>query len=229
MSEKFRPQDIINPATEVECPVTKAGPPAAGVDYDALLWQRIDELTDLRTPLESHLGGLYDEIEKMRTRRLNLAEEEVMVQKETEYWRIQGQIQQLSSDEERVLQLLADLEAGTIDPQVLQEFLPPPAEEKENLSKRKRRILEEKKRLGLDISEANWYAHYLDVLPREIAAPTTRLTTGRNRKGIKGQFDSYTAVGEFFDQTADTHGGKVPHGKNGKTYTTREGKRIRKK
>jgi hypothetical protein len=56
-----------------------------------------------------------------------------------------------------------------------------------------------------------------------------RLTTGRRATGVKNAGSSLDAEGEFFYRTADTHGGKVGYGKNGVSYVSSSGKRIRKK
>ena len=56
------------------------------------------------------------------------------------------------------------------------------------------------------------------------------LTTGRNRKALRGQHHPIDAPEEFFHQTADSHGGKVRGGSRtkGPSYVGKGGKRIRK-
>ena len=62
----------------------------------------------------------------------------------------------------------------------------------------------------------------------------TRITTGRHLKRLgpsqlQGIESTKDAAERFYRYTADTHGGKVRHGKKHGSYLTRGGKRIRKK
>jgi hypothetical protein len=62
----------------------------------------------------------------------------------------------------------------------------------------------------------------------------TRITTGRHLKRLgpsqlEGVSSSEEAAARFFTCTADTHGGKIKHGKKSAGYVTRGGKRIRTK
>jgi hypothetical protein len=61
----------------------------------------------------------------------------------------------------------------------------------------------------------------------------TRITTGRHLKRLGPKQLEGTTIEEvpakFFHETADTHGGKVKHGKKPGSYVTRGGRRIRKK
>jgi hypothetical protein len=61
----------------------------------------------------------------------------------------------------------------------------------------------------------------------------TRITTGRHLRKLGSSqlqgLESWKEAEElFYYLTADTHGGKVPHGKRGGSYVSKSGKRIRK-
>jgi hypothetical protein len=61
----------------------------------------------------------------------------------------------------------------------------------------------------------------------------TRITTGNHLKRLgayqlQGIGSADEAAERFYSLTADTHGGKVPHGKRGGSYVSKGGKRIRK-
>lgn len=193
--------------------------------YKDLLWQRADDLSEIREPLVEHQMQLYEEVEEMQTQNLNLYEQDLLAKKERAYWRVIGKLQDIANKEDQIEETLQGLEEGTISEERLMEIVPSPEDEEEQLSKRKQKILEERERLvklGHDPSEIEW------DLYAEFGSDPTRLATGRNRRRIKGSFHPATAAGEFFFQTTDTHGGKVKHGKMGNFYTTRSGKRIRK-
>ena len=138
------------------------------------------------------------------------------------YREICEKLQDIGDKEEEITQALLGLDEGLIDEEALQR-LAPPVQETEQTSKRKKRIMEEKQRLGIDPREAAWD---IDV---EFCSNPTKLTTGRSQTRVTGNIDSFVAEGEFFYRTADTHGGKVQNGKRRNYYTTTGGKRVRKR
>ena len=190
-------------------------------DYSDLLWRHVEYLSELKNPLTQHQMELYQEVAAMRNHHLNLYEQELLAKKETEYWRISEKLQDIKDQEDQLIQTLQNLEAGIIDEEVIQKLVPQ-TQETGHISKKKRRILEEKERLGIDPREIAWDMY------REFGSNQTRLTTGRHRKQVKGSFDPTSAADEFFYRTADTHGGKVSHGKKSGYFTTISGKKIRK-
>ncbi len=159
----------------------------------------------------------------MKSRSLNLHERDVLNEKEAEFWRIEGKLQEIIKFEDQVQQALQQIEEGTINESALKSIAPPIQKKTEQLSKRKARILEEQQRIGLDSREIAY-----DMYAEFGYQPTTHLTTGRHQKRIKGNLNSLTAGNEFFHRTADTHGGKVNHGKKSDYFTNASGKRIRK-
>jgi len=196
--------------------------------YEGLLWQRADDLSQLSAPLTEHQNQLYQEVQTMRSRHLNLHERDVLAKKEDDYWRIQGKMQDLAKQEDEIVEALRGLENGTVDENRLRKIAPPPPEETTQLSKRKQKILEERMRLGDDPREISWDI-YREFGSREFGSNPTRLTTGRHQKRISGSFHPVTAEDVFYFRTADTHGGKVGHGKKGGSYATPAGRRHRKK
>ena len=76
--------------------------------------------------------------------------------------------------------------------------------------------------------EQRWNAN-----PPPSPSNPTRITTGRHLKRLgPSQLEGVSkqeAAARFFTCTADTHGGKVKHGKKSVGYVTRGGKQIRKK
>jgi hypothetical protein len=190
--------------------------------YKPLLWQRAGKLQSLRNSLQDHQMKLYGQIEEMQNRHLNLYEQEQMGKKELEYWRIQEKMEDITNMEDEIVQAIESLEDGTASEEGLQEIAPPPVKETEELSKKKKRMQEEEERLGISQAEIDWD---LDVA---FGPNPTRLTTGRNRKRLKGSYNLDVAADEFFYQTTDTHGGKVKHGKRGGSYVGSGGRRVRK-
>lgn len=192
--------------------------------YENLLWQEAAEVSDIRRGLEARHQELYERIQVAQKRGVNLHEDELLRKEEQEYWRIQEKLGDLKKQEAFIQELLEKLASGSIDVKELQRFLIKPEENKEELSKKKRRILEEKKRLGIDPREI------LYDMYGEFGSEKMHLTTGRHLKRVKlGNAFLEDAAGEFFYRTTDTHGGKVNYGKRGPTYVSPSGKRIRKK
>jgi len=193
-------------------------------EYEERLWHRADELMEMRASMTSRRDELYAEIQTMRAKALNLHEKDVVAQKETEYWRIHAKIEDIEKLENQLEAALEKLDAGQISQEELDKLIPQPQKQTPQLSKRKRRILEEMQQLGLHPSEIAWGMY------GEFGSNPTRLTTGRHQTGIKANFDPMFGASEFFYRTADTHGGKVAHGKKGRNYfTSASGKRIRKR
>ena len=208
----------------IEGPQQKKKSESLKTTYEPLLWQKAEELSELRTQLKEHQQDVFQKTSEMKSRPLNLHEQDVLNEKETEFWRIEGKLQEIAKLENQVQQALQQLEEGTISESILQSITPPTPKKTEQLSKRKARILEEQQGIGLDPREIAY-----DMYAEFGRQPTTHLTTGRHQKHIKGNMDSLTAGGEFFHYTADTHGGKVDHGKKGGYFTNASGKRVRKR
>lgn len=191
--------------------------------YDSLLWEKAEELSQMRGPLNEYHIQLAEEISAMYDSQLNLHEKEVLRDKVAEYNRIATKLQDITVQEDRVTQALESIEAGEIDIVTLRDLLPPPIEQNAQMSKRRRRMIEERAALGVDPRELEWDLYL------EFGSNATRLSTGRRKTKITGNYDSWIAEGEFYYQTADTHGGKVRRTGARNYYTNASGKRIRKR
>lgn len=191
-------------------------------EYEKLLWEKTELIHESKQELKRESIAVFEEIRKMNSGNLNLHQMTELKKKEDRYWQIEKEIKMLEEEEIRIEGLLDDLQSGNIDESKIKELIKGlDTENKEHISKRKQRILEERARLGEDIID-------IDYGPGgrpQVAHPTT----GRNLKSVKMNMDSFSAAGEFFYRTADTHGGKVDAGKDGNQYASKSGKMIRKK
>lgn len=194
-----------------------------------LLWDRAIHLSDdTQAPLVSYQNELYKKVMAMRSDRG--ISKSILEDAETAYWRVTEKIQNLNDEVDKITKALNDFEAGAISEDRLRELLPQEekVEESEKLSKRKQAIKKERERLehmGIDPREVE-YEYEMHTI--NFGADSYRFTTGRHQKRIHGNIDPFSATGEFFYRTTDTHGGKVSSGKRAGLYVTANGKRIRK-
>jgi hypothetical protein len=195
--------------------------------HEQLLWDKASDLDSLKKGLQQRLAELDAEFTEKPTHSLNLHQRELRAAQENEYWRLKEKIDEISAEENRVQKVLEDIgNDRNVDLKELNTLIKQPTrEDQTKLSKRKQRILEEKQRSGIDPREINYF------IWREFGSDAMALTTGRHAKGVKnlGNVSPDQASNEFFYRTADTHGGKVDHGKKGNMYVTKSGKRIRKR
>ena len=172
----------------IESPQQKKNLESLKTTYEPLLWQRAEELSELRTQLKEHQQDVYHQTSEMKSRSLNLHEHDVLNEKEAEFWRIEGKLQEIVKFEDQVQQALQQLEEGTINESTLKSIAPSIPKKTEQISKRKARILEEQQRIGLDPREIAY-----DMYAEFGYQPTTHLTTGRHQKHVKGNLNSLTA------------------------------------
>ena len=136
------------------------------------------------------------------------------------YWETMRQLSASRDRENALLGLLEGIEEGTAVPADVMPFLPQAEEDQTPASTYHSAEVEE-----------SWFGVMDVVIP---ATDPTRISSGRNRKMLKTvggmAISTHEAEGLFYEQTADTHGGKVRRpGKNGKYYKkSASGKRIRK-
>jgi len=192
-------------------------------DIEQRLWQRAEEAAQQRTQLTVQQQNLYEEIDQMKKRNLNLHEKDQLALKEGAYWSLSAALEKLTVLDTAIETGLLQLSDGSLDKRSLGKILPP-QKSGPMLSKRKRRILEERERLAKLNKE-----HFITDVAGVSIPETRHLNTGRHATGIKGNFDTLGAADEFFYRTTDTHGGKVGYGKDGRTLPSKSGKRIRKK
>ena len=182
-----------------------------GEEWEGLLWQRAEEISGLRTTLKDIEETLFQEVESMKRRPLNLHEKDILAEKEAAYWKASQERHRAEEEETRLEQALRDIANKVVNVQVLQTLVKIPTQEERRISKRKARILEERERLAkLEKERSNLI---FDPLAVGEAQQVTHLTTGRHATGIKGSINPADAEREFYYRTTDTHGGKVGHGK----------------
>lgn len=149
---------------------------------------------------------------------------------ESAFWATTGALNSLAKLECAIVDALEALERGE-KVRNLNELLPEGEKRAEEaLSKRRAAILRDRR---FQPEESDFAADVFFFEDRPwLAAPETRLlTSGRNRKRLKGNFNPADAAVEFFAVTADTHGGKVRRGtklEEGSAYLAKGGRRIRK-
>ncbi len=204
--------------------------------YEAKLWQRANEISDKRNNKEERRNELFKESRKIRNSRSNT--DKVRLQDiDEEYWRLNQEIKNLFTEEDTIQELLLGVSEGKPDLVALQEMFPP--EEPKKLSKKKQRIQDEIDRLGYD--PRNGYQGALDLglpdsstinpvhLKKVAGSNPQRVTTGAGQTGIKGNFNPLDGPEIFFASTSDTHGGKARKKSSSNSFTTKGGKRIRKR
>ncbi|MEK7117898.1 MAG: hypothetical protein AAB861_03955 [Patescibacteria group bacterium] len=199
--------------------------PAKRAEYEALLWQRAEEFAVVRGALQQRIDELEKIFAERPTSTLNLHEEVARREEEKEYWETKAEVKKIREQEDAIQKCLEDLDKNIVNSSELQTLLPTQTAEEKVVSKRKQRILEEKKRFGLDPRSI------MDNMYAEFGMEKMHLTTGRHATGVKnlGSVDPLTAAAEFYYRTTDTHGGKVAYGKRSASYVNSSGKRIRKK
>jgi len=194
-------------------------------ELEQRLWAKAEELSEIRRGLAERMKELYAKINGGDVGGIGLQAEQLRANLENEYWRLDAKVNDIKELEAKIEVMLEGLDLGEANSEEIGNFLAEPEHEQEGekLSRYKQRILEEKQRLGIDPREIR--ADMYD----EFGSEKMHLTTGRNAgHRVKGTFNSTDAEKEFFSRTADTHGGKVEHGKKGDTYISKSGKRIRK-
>ena len=193
------------------------------------LWKRAEDVRAERIALIDKRDMVYGEITEMRAKHLNLHEKDLLTAKESEYWGLTAAIEQTMVAEDTIENALLRLDGDDISEEELLRILPQESGDSTKISKRKQRILEEEERLA-SVVKSDLFDGMGIPIQSAFGSERTRLTTGRHQKSITGSLDPLSAEGEFFYRTADTHGGKVSHGKKGRTfYRSASGKRIRKK
>jgi hypothetical protein len=213
--------------------------PAGSADHEALLWEKAEQVGELRTSLQAQLDSIYAEIEAKRATQLNLHEQELLVQQEAEYWKLHRQLQEIIGVEEAILQLLERIEEGSATEVEVLAALPVGAKsqtEEEKKESKRRQAIEREKRFTPELTyhylgEAGLlylfsdypslrYRHTPETDPRRIAS-------GRNRSRVSS--GNGVSESDFYAATADTHGGKSRRpSKAGGAYVGKNGKRIRK-
>jgi len=209
-------------------------------EYEKLLWERAGQLSKAKAEIAAKRDPLYEAIQAMK-RNANLHTQEIIREKENLYWQLQKELVAIQDEENRVQSALEKAEEGEIDEILFNNLKAAPSSDNQaHISKRKQKILEEAERLRKlskersgDEDDSGWSAAIyaggaLPLTSNQHGRADGRLRTGRHRRKVKN-IDPLNAQIEFYFQTTDTHGGKVDHGKKGTSYTSKSGKKIRKK
>ena len=193
--------------------------------YEEALWQRAEEFSIIRQALQQKVDELERLFHERPLHTLNLYKQEVRGKEEREYQEIKDEIEKIIKEEKRLEEGLLNLASGILNKKEIESLIPSQDEEEVRISKRKRQILEDKRRLGVDPRDI------ISEMYGEFGAEKMHLTTGRHVRTVKnlGSIDSLDAAAKFYFQTTDTHGGKVAYGKRSPSYISPSGKRIRKK
>jgi hypothetical protein len=197
------------------------------VKWEQELWQQAEQVSIEMSGLEDKAADLYGQISILEKGNLH-EREQLLPPKDAEYWKTQKRLEELKQRENNIQMALEQVSAGTMTADKMSELLVgdsgTQALENSVLSKKKRALLEEKKKLLADgIDE------YLAPLESGVG---THLSTGRHAKKVTVGNNTMDPAGDFFNKTADTHGGKVAYGKgksNINAFTTAKGTKIRKK
>jgi hypothetical protein len=214
-------------------------PPVEGLPLSQveLLWAYTYALSDRHTEQQTWLDERYSALSEQDISKLNLYQSYLRGQEELEYTHGCIALQKTISDEKAALDLLEKVEEGEATNSDVEAFIPVDFIEEQ----RKARIAkEEARKKEPSISFTRSYDYVFSGYDYLYAGPLYsgsqreggRLTTGRNRTELNGsqlRLNGRQAIDAFFMATADTHGGKVrKHGKDGRTYGTKSGKRLRK-
>jgi hypothetical protein len=189
--------------------------------YEPRLWQKAEELMNIRIPLVERCQELYDKLTTINNSpQVNLFQRD---ETDTKYRNTLEQIGIIQEQENLIQEALEKLEQSQIEEEELEKIVPHEQQDTEEISRRKRKRIEEMEKLGVDPREIDYFMH------REFNSNPTKLTTGRHQKSIHGNLSTRDAEQEFYYRTTDTHGGKAPPGNKGDSYTTASGKRVRKR
>lgn len=194
--------------------------------YEKRLWDEAEHLEETRNALLERQKLLYG---KLNDSANPIKDFDLRRKMEDEYWNISKSLEAVAQKENQIQSLLEQLNKGNIEESKLKGLFPYEDQtEKDRITKNKAHRLEQLRA----IREGNTGDFGYDDVPRRSGGSylePNRLTTGRHATGVKNVGSSLDAEGEFFYRTADTHGGKVDYGKNGVSYVSSSGRRVRKK
>jgi hypothetical protein len=222
-------------------------PPDRQNKYQSLLWEKVEEISEIRADLQAQLERMFAEIQAKRASRLNLHEQDLVIEQETEYWKLNEQLLEIVAVEERIFKLLEGLEDGTVAEDKILPFLPEKTSEavkEQQLSKRRRAIAKQQAK-EKKFNSAGTYSFLGDVgllylfngnsslggagLSVGPSSDPRRISSGRKRGRVVTSSGQGVTELDFFNATADTHGGKTRStGKSGTSYIGKHGRRIRK-
>lgn len=199
--------------------------------WENTLYSFLALLEEDKNEVTAMANDMYTQIQAGLKSRPNLHQMEVLNKREKEYWNLQETINATSEQIKKIEESLMLMESGKLSEselkQLIDSLMPSTleGEEETKLSKKKRAILrdqefnEKHKQQGVtDDFNFDYYA--------KTAHNPNHLTTGRHLNKVKnlGSVSVEDAEATFFYYTADTHGGKVGHGKERYKHKTKGGK-----
>ncbi|TSC70432.1 MAG: hypothetical protein CEO12_366 [Parcubacteria group bacterium Gr01-1014_46] len=204
--------------------------------YEEKIWQKAEELSSTRVGLIRESEEIFAQVQSGNVGAIGLEAKEKSSQLQVKYFGLLSQVEEIKKQETILEEALTRVNNNDIDEEYLDELL---SVEKEKLSKRKQRIMEERAVTGVDPRSGDivggLYGGKIDsYIVKTTASDPRRITSGHHAKRIKGNlgsgsFGDKDIERQFFVATQDTHGGKAGYGKKGKTYISSTGKVIRKK
>lgn len=204
--------------------------------YMDRLWKKAEEFSDLRVKLQKEADNLYIRVQAKDVDATGLHAKDLIRELQDRYYRTLKEIEEVKLNENELQRAIESLDTGSWDEEVIVNLLG--KEDGPKLSKRRQRILEERQRTGVDPRSGDLvndpYGFKIDTyIVRQQGVGSNKLTTGKRGKGIKGNLGSGTMDAKsierrFYESTQDTHGGKVKYGKDGQSFVSKSGKKIRK-
>ena len=178
--------------------------------YDLLMGAEND-----KNSLQEKINALYDEIQQIRTGNPNLHRLQIQANKEKEYWDLQEKLQELSNRIGEIESVIGLYDSGEFSLTDAMSSLGV-VQEAPRLSKKKIAIQREREflnRAGISPdSTMPVDLSFISGTSLGVMKNPTHITTGRHQRTVKNP-DPMDPQGDFFYRTADTHGGKVGHGK----------------
>ena len=201
-------------------------------NYEERLWEKAEELFNVRSALRNELIELYSKMGKKDVPGIGLHAQDLLIKMHAKSKEIEEEIEEIRKFEDEIQAALEQLNDGKVDVPALIKLIG--KEDGPKISKRKQRILEERKLLGINPSSLDPLG-LEDFSPIQYHGPGAyKLTTGYHAKRIRGAIKSESGdhkdiARQFYEATRDTHGGKAKFGKSGYMYVSKTGKKIRKR
>jgi hypothetical protein len=158
--------------------------------YSEKLWKKAEELSSLRKKLQVELGVLYDRIQRKDVPAIGLEADRLLRELEGNCRAVEEEIEEVRRHEDELEKAIEAVDTGEIDEEKLVTLIG--KEDGPKLSKRKQRILEERKRTGVDPRSGDIvsdpYGFKIDsYIVKNYGPGSNRITTGHHANGIKGE------------------------------------------
>lgn len=186
--------------------------------WESKLYTLLESAEQERDAIIERANELYTSISTGRGASPNLHQQTLLNEQEVRYWQLQREADSANEHIRKIEQSLHLLEAGKISENELQELIGRPQEQTEQqkqISKKRRAVIKQEDYRRHKSSYIDPDLPELPLMDPTFGPNQIGLTTGRHLKKVKGQgeLNSQNAESTFHFYTADTHGGKVKHGK----------------